>query len=81
MLMQNFGVTKKEPYGMLWYFWSACFLLGKFPFETVKVMLRLLRFSKCDWLRNPSLFSTSHNVGVLVFRALGSGYVFFWCEF
>ena len=46
---------------MLWYFWSgqqyyACFLLGKFPFETVKVMLRLLRFSKCDWLRNPSLF-------------------------
>ena len=24
MLMQNFGVTNKEPYGMLWYFleWS-----------------------------------------------------------
>ena len=23
MLMQNFGVTKKEHYGMLWYFWSG----------------------------------------------------------
>ena len=22
MLMQNFGVTNKEHYGMLWYFWS-----------------------------------------------------------
>ena len=23
MLMQNFGVTDKEHYGMLWYFWSG----------------------------------------------------------
>ena len=23
MLMQNFGVTNKEYYGMLWYFWSG----------------------------------------------------------
>ena len=23
MLMQNFGVTNKEHYGMLWYFWSC----------------------------------------------------------
>ena len=23
MLMQNFGVTNKEHYGMLWYFWSV----------------------------------------------------------
>ena len=23
MLMQNFGVTNKEHYGMLWYFWSG----------------------------------------------------------
>ena len=23
MLMQNFGVTGKEHYGMLWYFWSG----------------------------------------------------------
>ena len=26
MLMQNFGVTNKDHYGMLWYFWSG--LLG-----------------------------------------------------
>ena len=25
MLMQNFGVTNKELYGMLWYFWSGQF--------------------------------------------------------
>ena len=23
MLMQNFGATNKEHYGMLWYFWSG----------------------------------------------------------
>ena len=23
MLMQNFGLTNKEYYGMLWYFWSG----------------------------------------------------------
>ena len=23
VLMQNFGVTNKEHYGMLWYFWSG----------------------------------------------------------
>ena len=23
MLMKNFGVTNKEHYGMLWYFWSG----------------------------------------------------------
>ena len=23
MLMQNFGVTNQEHYGMLWYFWSG----------------------------------------------------------
>ena len=23
MLSQNFGVTNKEHYGMLWYFWSG----------------------------------------------------------
>ena len=23
MLMQNFGVTNKDHYGMLWYFWSG----------------------------------------------------------
>ena len=23
MLMQNFGVTNKQHYGMLWYFWSG----------------------------------------------------------
>ena len=25
MLMQNFGVTNQEHYGMLWYFWSGQF--------------------------------------------------------
>ena len=30
MLMQNFGVTNKEHYGMLWYFWS-----GQFQKETM----------------------------------------------
>ena len=25
MLMPNFGVTNKEYYGMLWYFWSGQF--------------------------------------------------------
>ena len=26
MLMQNFGVTNKEHYGMLWYIWSDQFI-------------------------------------------------------
>ena len=25
--MQNFGVTNKEHYGILWYFWSGQFVL------------------------------------------------------
>ena len=28
MLMQNFGVTNKEHYGMLWYFLEWSILLG-----------------------------------------------------
>ena len=28
MLMQNFGVTNKEHYGMLWYFWSGQFVVA-----------------------------------------------------
>ena len=31
MLMQNFGVTNKEHYGMLWYFWSGQSLLTLLP--------------------------------------------------
>ena len=27
-LMQNFGVTNKEHYGMLWYFWSGLLTSG-----------------------------------------------------
>ena len=33
MLMQNFGVTNKEHYGMLWYFWSGQFHLGVKHFQ------------------------------------------------
>ena len=29
MLMPNFGVTNKEYYGMLWYFWSGQLQLGQ----------------------------------------------------
>ena len=29
--MQNFGVTNKEHYGMLWYFWSG--QLERCPFK------------------------------------------------
>ena len=28
MLTQNFGVTNKEHYGMLWYFWSGQFVVA-----------------------------------------------------
>ena len=27
--MQNFGVTNKEHYGMLWYFWSGLLLIAR----------------------------------------------------
>ena len=38
MLMQNFGVTNKEHYDMLWYFWSG--QLGCLPNTTPEVTLR-----------------------------------------
>ena len=28
ILMSNFGVTNKEHYGVLWYFWSAVNIVG-----------------------------------------------------
>ena len=31
--MQNFGGTKKEHYGMLWYFWSGQFIPAFSCFE------------------------------------------------
>ena len=37
MLMQNFGVTNKEHYGMLWYFWS-----GQYKFGSVKAWEEVL---------------------------------------
>ena len=33
MLMQNFGVTNKEHYGMLWYFWCAQLII---PWRTTR---------------------------------------------
>ena len=33
MLMQNFGVTNKEHYGMLWYFWSGQLNEEHFTFQ------------------------------------------------
>ena len=42
MLMQNFGETNKEHYGMLWYFWSG----QLFTFTTSICRL----FSGADWL-------------------------------
>ena len=44
MLMQNFGVTNKEHYGMLWYFWSGQFLL-KFALY----LLLQLKEAFCGW--------------------------------
>ena len=37
--MQNFGVTKKEHYGMLWYFleWSIGLLVRNIPFKDYKL--------------------------------------------
>ena len=42
MLMQNFGVTNKEYYGMLWYFleWLIMF---SYPF--VKLVVKMLQNS------------------------------------
>ena len=34
--MQNFGVTNKEHYGMLWYFWSGQL---RAPFNEIYVCL------------------------------------------
>ena len=50
MLMQNFGVTNKEHYGMLRYFWSGQFFsylltsLSGFPYETLVFVLSKLSF-------------------------------------
>ena len=37
MLMQNFGVTDKEHYGMLWYFWSGQLIVFSF-FRKIPVL-------------------------------------------
>ena len=42
MLRQNFGVTNKEHYGMLWYFWS-----GQLKSREMIVKNYLKRFSRC----------------------------------
>ena len=42
MLMQNFGVTNKEHYGMLWYFWSIVII----EFARATLSHSLLRPSK-----------------------------------
>ena len=36
--MQNFGVTNKEHYGMLWYFWSGQLRKRKIFFNPLQVM-------------------------------------------
>ena len=49
MLMQNFGVTNKEHYGMLWYFleWSIVFL---FPLFQTRTLLYPLMYLSCLWI-------------------------------
>ena len=53
MLMQNFGVTNKDHYGMLWYFWSGRLL----PSESLcrvfrKTTLSIQHIKKPDIKRN-----------------------------
>ena len=36
-LMQNFGVTNKEHYGMLWYFWSGQLYKRTNPFKCIQL--------------------------------------------
>ena len=45
MLMQNFGVTNKEHYGMLWYFWGIIFPTGTFYKDQVGTKIAALK--KC----------------------------------
>ena len=45
MLIQNFGVTNKEYYGMLWYFWSG-------QFWGVRLTSGLTVISKLEHIRN-----------------------------
>ena len=50
MLMQNSGVTNKEHYGMLWYFWSGQWRLYtcKIPMTTEAANLKLRRVSSSE---------------------------------
>ena len=47
MLMQNFGVTNKEYYGILWYFWSGQFLITRGARRRLKQRQRC-RQRKCQ---------------------------------
>ena len=45
MLMQNFGVTNREHYGMLWYFWS-----GQLCFLTLNLCLQAYQWNHSRWI-------------------------------
>ena len=46
MLTQNFGVTNKEHYGMLWYFWSGQLKRACAIFQFIELFTNVLK----DWL-------------------------------
>ena len=46
MLMQNFGVTNKEHYGMLWYFWSGQLIAQRIAKRYKIFKFRLFYFLK-----------------------------------
>ena len=54
--MQNFGVTNKEHYGMLWYFWS-----GQLFF--LKLTEILLNFCQTSKVCNSLLSTDSKQLG------------------
>ena len=47
--MQNFGVTNKEHYGMLWYFWSGQFVFVQIVDTeiAVKIISKLFNMFLC----------------------------------
>ena len=74
-LMQNFGVTNKEHYGMLWYFWSGQLLVVVKGFSKDLVLVRTaqaIRSRKIVIRLNGS----GYPLEKIVIRSDGSGYPF-----
>ena len=58
MLMQNFGVTNEEHYGMLWYFWSGQWR-AYFPGQRLEFEPSVLSV----WLVTPGCFCSRSSEG------------------